>query len=548
MDQPFSRKAASYFDEGLAALDAGRSAEAVTAFGRTVELEPEHPDALVGLATAQAQCDDYSSALSTFERALRVAPGHAPALLGIAFTHLAAGDHEQALPVIEQALQNLPPDVGTEAHVCCAEELAEAGLLEEARDVLLKAIERHSDCAEPHFALGRIELELGQFEQAIAASKQAIALDPEWGPGQALLGTALLADEQVAKAVVAFERALALGPDDAGPRAGLSVALAEIGKGKYALGEAERAVELAPDDPDILCTVGRTHVSLRQWPEAAEVLRRAIEHDPTMPQAYLGLVEVAMGLGDDGMLREAMSGLRHAAPEMVAELEAVSAFAVPEAPAPTPRRKPRKRRSARSGDEVYQLRIDLAGFRPPIWRRVLVTSDTTLATLHWIIQVAMGWDNSHLHHFEIGGIRYSDPEFDLDFVQDETRVSLEELGLRVKSRLDYCYDFGDDWEHTIRVQKILPAKQRTGCPVCTTGRRAAPPEDCGGIGGYGAILEALRRPDDPENADLLEWVGDEYDPEAFDIESVNGRLQFLRPKPKPEKAPKQKKRRRKQER
>jgi hypothetical protein len=165
----------------------------------------------------------------------------------------------------------------------------------------------------------------------------------------------------------------------------------------------------------------------------------------------------------------------------------------------------------------------------------------------------MGWDNSHLHEFEIDGVRYSAPGFDLDVVLDESRVALWELGLGAKDRFDYCYDFGDNWQHTICVQEILPAEERAGCPVCTTGKRAAPPDDCGGVWGYGDILEALQHPDDPENAERLEWVGDEFDPEAFDIDSVNERLQFLRPKPKPNKRPKQgpkkkKKRRRSQHR
>jgi hypothetical protein len=188
-------------------------------------------------------------------------------------------------------------------------------------------------------------------------------------------------------------------------------------------------------------------------------------------------------------------------------------------------RPPRTRR--KSGYAVYRLKITLKHFKPPIWRRVLVTSDITLNDLHWIIQVAMGWTNSHLHQFRIGPAYYSDPAFGLDGVRDECQTELGDVITREKLRFVYEYDFGDGWQHEILVEKILPAEAGETYPKCMAGQRACPPEDCGGVWGYGHFLEAIRHPDHPEHEDMLEWIGGSFDPEQFDLEHVNKRLRRL---------------------
>ena len=177
---------------------------------------------------------------------------------------------------------------------------------------------------------------------------------------------------------------------------------------------------------------------------------------------------------------------------------------------------------------VYQIKVTLRGSKPPIWRRVHVTSDTSLIQLHRILQRVMGWEGYHLHQFVVGGIMYGDAEMmeDLDAV-DEKTVTLDAIVRREKCKFIYEYDFGDGWDHEVLIEKILPLEDRKAYPICLMGKRACPPEDCGGIWGYREFLEAVQDPDHPEHDEMVEWVGGAFDPAAFDLEAVNAELQHL---------------------
>jgi hypothetical protein len=159
---------------------------------------------------------------------------------------------------------------------------------------------------------------------------------------------------------------------------------------------------------------------------------------------------------------------------------------------------------------VYQLKVTLRDSKPPIWRRIQVTSDIRLSTLHLVLQVVMGWEDAHLHQFMAHGIYYGTPYPDFGFeVQNEQHVSLQQVVSRAKDKLIYEYDFGDSWEHELLVEKILPLEEGKRYPVCLTGKRACPPEDCGGIWGYASLLEAIRDPEHPEHEEMVEWVRSE---------------------------------------
>jgi len=181
---------------------------------------------------------------------------------------------------------------------------------------------------------------------------------------------------------------------------------------------------------------------------------------------------------------------------------------------------------------VYQLKVTLEGIRPPIWRRTQVRGDITLFKLHKILQEVMGWYDYHLHQFLIEGERYSVISREADMLGDdfknEKRVRLNRVIPGEKFEFAYEYDFGDSWYHKILVEKILKPDEELKYPVCLKGKRSAPPEDCGGVGGYYNLLEALRDADHQDHKDLLEWVGDEYDPEYFDVDGVNERLKKIR--------------------
>jgi hypothetical protein len=180
---------------------------------------------------------------------------------------------------------------------------------------------------------------------------------------------------------------------------------------------------------------------------------------------------------------------------------------------------------------IYQIKVTLEDSKPPIWRRLLVRGDITLADLHDVIQAAFGWWDYHLHMFIVGGIYFGvpDPDYGDDLeMHDERKMRLNELTHREGSRFRYEYDFGDSWLHQVLVEKILPPEPGQEVPVCIKGRRARPPEDVGGMWGYYHFLEAMGDPEHEEHDEYLEWVGGEFDPEAFDLEAINQALRALK--------------------
>ncbi|HUS62411.1 MAG TPA: plasmid pRiA4b ORF-3 family protein [Acidimicrobiales bacterium] len=180
------------------------------------------------------------------------------------------------------------------------------------------------------------------------------------------------------------------------------------------------------------------------------------------------------------------------------------------AAAPSPR--------ARAASDVYQLKVTLLDTKPPIWRRVLIDGGTTLDHLHEVIQAAFGWWNYHLHEFEVGRTRYDVPDPDEDWgepPQDERRPRIDSIADKGSS-FRYTYDFGDGWDHRVVVEKVLPSDATPTVPACIDGRRACPPEDCGGTWGYRELLAILGNPAHPEHDARRDWIGRPFDPDAFD--------------------------------
>ena len=173
--------------------------------------------------------------------------------------------------------------------------------------------------------------------------------------------------------------------------------------------------------------------------------------------------------------------------------------------------------------KAFQLKVALRRTRPPIWRRLEDRGDTTLGSLHHILQVAMGWTDSHMHQFMAKDKYYgtADPEFGMDR-ENEDEVRLDQVLRKPKDRMLYEYDFGDGWEHDVVVEKLVPvAPGRERYPMVIGGRRACAPEDCGGVPGYYHFLKVLQIPLHPEYEDMFEWSDGAFDAEAFDISEVN---------------------------
>jgi hypothetical protein len=192
----------------------------------------------------------------------------------------------------------------------------------------------------------------------------------------------------------------------------------------------------------------------------------------------------------------------------------------------TPPRPP-ARRGPKPKPRILELRITLADIEAPVWRYVRVPDAYTLDQLHRVIQLLFGWLDYHLYSFEVGERRFEAPLSDAED-EDATAIRLRDLQLSKGARFTYTYDFGDNWVHQIAVEDVyiitpMDEDDERLLPMLYRGERAAPPEDCGGPGGYAEMLEALRDPHHPEHGHYRLWAGD-HDPERFDLRMARNNL------------------------
>jgi Plasmid pRiA4b ORF-3-like protein len=175
----------------------------------------------------------------------------------------------------------------------------------------------------------------------------------------------------------------------------------------------------------------------------------------------------------------------------------------------------------RKPEQIWAIKVSLRRVRPAIWRRIEAPSTITLADLHHVIQTAMGWTDSHLHAFDLGNVRYGMvlDDFD-DGMADESAVRLDSV-CQPGAQFIYIYDFGDRWEHLVVIEDVVEMQPGGRFPRCTAGRSACPPEDCGGPWGYADLLKTLAGKRNAERAELIEWLGGEFDPQAFDLAQTN---------------------------
>ncbi len=179
----------------------------------------------------------------------------------------------------------------------------------------------------------------------------------------------------------------------------------------------------------------------------------------------------------------------------------------------------------------YVFEVKLEDIEPVIWRKIAVPETATLEILAYTILTAFGWLGGHLHGFFIGNEEYGMAEYDdFDMMKDEKKVKLNELSADSLKEFLFVYDFGDDWRHIVKYSATIFAELSKGRPECLDGERAAPPDDCGSVPGYYDVLEALENKHNPseEQRERLEWLGDEYDPEFFDKNSINKELEDMK--------------------
>ena len=180
------------------------------------------------------------------------------------------------------------------------------------------------------------------------------------------------------------------------------------------------------------------------------------------------------------------------------------------------------RKAAPTGD-IVKLKVTLQGISPPIWRRLLIPAAMTLHDLHEVLQTSMGWHDSHLHDFDIAGERFGDPAT-TEEVENEARMTLDrvrkagvrplQIQLRLRRRLGAL----------IAIEGTVPRVEGQHYPACVAGKRACPPEDCGGVWGYRHLLEVMADPAHPEHEDMSEWVSEDFDPESFSVEATDAML------------------------
>lgn len=171
---------------------------------------------------------------------------------------------------------------------------------------------------------------------------------------------------------------------------------------------------------------------------------------------------------------------------------------------------------------IYQLKISLKGVRPTIWRRLEVSSVMKLEDLHIVLQVCMGWFNSHLYEFISDLNRYGVPEeAGLIGIKDASNYRIDEVMTKEKDTMLYLYDYGDTWEHVLELEKIIPFEIGRQLPVCLAGECACPPEDVGGPSGYYYFLEAIGDSSHPEYEEMRHWVFSDFDKEDFDLVLTN---------------------------
>jgi tetratricopeptide (TPR) repeat protein len=396
-----------------------------------------------------------------------------------------------------------------DAYVLLAEETART--LEEARDLFAQGV-----------AAGERALGKEAFEQDAGYSWGIVATRP-YMRARAGLASCLRLEGRRHEAIEHWTDMLRLNRgDNLGQRYLLLAALLEEGD----VTAAEALLKRYSGDDAASWAYGRALLAFRtrgDTPPAKRARTRAITTNPHVPAYLTGAKKLPSTMPEHIGFGDESEAVTCAAEQMAAWRATPGALAWLAAgdPAAGPKRRP--------AGAVYQLKVTLKWTSPPIWRRLVVRADTRLSKLHDILQVAMGWHYCHLHQFTVGRREIGVPDLD-DWadVEDERRVRLADVASREKARFRYQYDFGDDWEHDIVVEKILPADPRGHYPVCVAGRRACPPEDVGGAWGYADFLEALQDPKHREHKERLEWVGGTFDPESFNLDSVNAALRGLR--------------------
>ncbi len=182
---------------------------------------------------------------------------------------------------------------------------------------------------------------------------------------------------------------------------------------------------------------------------------------------------------------------------------------------------------------AYQLKVSLLYCAPLIWRRIQVPGSMTLSRFHHVIQLCMGWTDSHLHQFMIGRRSYGPANVGNHWSAikdlDESKFTLNELESDIRQRCMYTYDFGDSWEHEIRIESAsAPGEKPLKHSVLLAGEHACPPEDIGGPPGYENFVETISDPENENYEEMRDWYSSDFNPDFFEIGQINKVLKKIK--------------------
>ena len=358
------------------------------------------------------------------------------------------------------------------------------------KDIVNRYRDNDQACAYSYAAIGDIYLTLRELELAEDYLKKALGYEPLNPKYHYLLGFTYSVSKQWDRAIKEFEASVRQQLQEAEYLRGLGWATWSAGNKRRGLKYLKQAISLAPDNVNILADLAAAHLRDGHLDAAQEYAERAVKADPKSALAK----DV---LNATRSFREGLRGVQ--------------------------------RVMGKEQSTVYEMKVRIKGARPAIWRRFQVSGNITFYKLHRVLQEVIGWSDYHLYEFRVGKLLLGEPDPDYSHeTKSARRVRLREIIIREMAKFTYIYDFGDYWEHEITVERIISSNEELRHPVCIEGKRACPPEDCGGIWGYSDLLRIIRNPAHEEYKEMMEWLGGEFDPKRFDIDEVNRRLKVIR--------------------
>jgi tetratricopeptide (TPR) repeat protein len=352
------------------------------------------------------------------------------------------------------------------------------------KDIITRYRDNDQVCAYSYASIGDIYPTLRKLELAEDYLRKALGYDPLNPKYHYLLGFTYSVAKQWDRAIKEFEVSVKQEPKDAEYLRGLGWALWSAGKKAKGLKYLGQAVSFVPDNVNILADLAGAYLRDGHLDTAQEYAERAVKADPksTLAKDVLNATR---------NFREAVKGIH--------------------------------RLGGENKFTVYEMKVRIKGARPAIWRRFRVSGSITFYKLHRILQGVMGWSDYHLYEFRVGKLLLGEPDPDYSpETKSASRVRLSEILIRETAQFIYIYDFGDYWEHEVTVERILSSDEELRHPVCIDGKRACPPEDCGGIWGYSDLLKIIRNPAHEEYEEMMEWLGGVFDPGSLILMRLTG--------------------------